>query len=79
MESGLSPDDATKKALQEMHARTRGGRGGLVAISKDRRVGHYATTERMAWASAEGIEGSDPTTHDADAGIDNDQAFTELK
>ncbi len=77
MESGLSPDEATKQALQEMHTRTRGGRGGLVAISKDGRVGHYATTERMAWASAEGIEGSDPTTHDA--GINNDQAFAELK
>ena len=55
---------------------------GLIAISADGEVGHWATTERMVWASAELELGSGSNDHSPelklDGGIDNGAAFREL-
>ena len=51
-----------------MFARTK-GRGGLIVIDTAGNIGHFASTERMAWASAEGSEGCD--AQKIDSGIDN--------
>ncbi len=50
------PTQAAREALLNMHARV-SGRGGVVCIDSHGRIGHWATTEAMAWASASGEVG----------------------
>lgn len=55
---GQGPDAACRAALHGMFARLR-GRGGLVMVDSTGRVGKFATTTRMVWASRVGVAGSD--------------------
>ena len=73
MESGLSPAQASEKAIEYMFQRTK-GRGGVIAISKEGAVGRAASTQRMAWASATGFLGQ-PEPSAVERGIDNHQEF----
>ncbi|MCW4011790.1 MAG: isoaspartyl peptidase/L-asparaginase [Candidatus Bathyarchaeota archaeon] len=50
METGMSVQIATEKALGYMAVRVNGN-GGLIAIDKDGNIGHGFTTKRMVWAS----------------------------
>jgi beta-aspartyl-peptidase (threonine type) len=73
MESGLSPNEASEKAISFMFQRTR-GRGGVIAISKDGAIGRAASTQRMAWASATGFKGQ-PIPAAIEKGIENADGF----
>ena len=68
--------DAAKHALEFMWARVK-GRGGLVLISSQGEVGHYASTQRMAWASAVGLKGQAAST--TESGLDNYTVFSQFK
>jgi len=76
----MSPDEAAHTALKEMWSRVK-GRGGLIMINKHGEVGHYGSTERMAWASCVGFVGEGSSAlveHHAPvmaSGIDNHDAF----
>jgi L-asparaginase / beta-aspartyl-peptidase len=74
-DAGMTPNEATQAALKYMFARTK-GRGGLIMIDKSGAVGHFGSTERMAWASAEGVVGA-PPTH-TDANVDNAAGFNAI-
>ena len=73
---GMNPSEAARAALTYMWKRVH-GRGGAIAIDSDGRIGHWATTEAMAWASAEGVKGLSPAKEDS--GVDNTEAFAELQ
>ena len=70
------PGVAAEQAVRRMHARTR-GRGGVVVLNGTGDAGHFASTQRMAWASATGTLGHDP--HHSDAGVDNDDAYNAIQ
>jgi beta-aspartyl-peptidase (threonine type) len=53
LQGGASPDEAACAAVRQMVERT-GGHGGVIVISADGRVGHFASTPRMPWASVVG-------------------------
>ena len=53
------------------------GRGGLVLINSKGDVGHYASTQRMAWASAVGATGQPAST--TESGLDNYDVFSQFK
>jgi len=72
MAAGVEPSEAARQCLHAMHART-GGRGGLIVVGADGRVGHHGTTRRMAWAAAEEASGGVVRS-----GVDNQEAFEEL-
>eukprot|EP00040_Diaphanoeca_grandis_P041770 m.263471 g.263471 ORF g.263471 m.263471 type:complete len:339 (-) comp50556_c0_seq1:266-1282(-) len=77
LDKNTTPSEAAKLTLNEMWTRI-GGRGGLIMINNRGDVGHYATTERMVYASKHGVVGKEiPTT--VDAGIENAIVFNELK
>lgn len=69
MERGADPSAAAREALENMQARV-GGRGGLVCVDRTGRVGHWATTERMVWASVEGEKTDSDTVVREKSGID---------
>ncbi|XP_065832750.1 isoaspartyl peptidase/L-asparaginase-like [Oscarella lobularis] len=56
VEAGRSPDEAAKDALDGMLSRVR-GRGGIIIISKDARIGFNCSTDDMAWAYCNAREG----------------------
>lgn len=56
MELGnVSGSRAAVSSLEHMQRKT-GGRGGLILVDRHGRVSHSFTTERMAWASIEGVD-----------------------
>lgn len=73
LEAGMEPGAAAKRCLHAMHSRT-GGRGGLILVAPDGRVGHHGTTKRMAWASRASVEDAGALR----SGVDNHAAFAEL-
>lgn len=69
------PSQTCRRQLHYMWERVK-GRGGVILIDSKGRVGHWGTSTKMAWASATGSVGQPPETQ---AGIDNTEAFRELK
>uniref|UniRef100_H2ZNC0 Uncharacterized protein n=1 Tax=Ciona savignyi TaxID=51511 RepID=H2ZNC0_CIOSA len=58
IEQGLSPSEASKKALQHMHNRVSGS-GGVIVLDARGRVGVHHTTNLMSWARIGGIDPDD--------------------
>eukprot|EP00930_Biecheleria_cincta_P061014 TRINITY_DN46581_c0_g1_i1.p1 TRINITY_DN46581_c0_g1~~TRINITY_DN46581_c0_g1_i1.p1 ORF type:complete len:368 (-),score=49.94 TRINITY_DN46581_c0_g1_i1:307-1410(-) len=68
LESGKTPADAARDALQIMRRRCSekgGGCGGLIMVSRTGALTASFTTRRMVWASVEGALGHDGTTRRA--------------
>eukprot|EP00038_Savillea_parva_P003591 m.127869 g.127869 ORF g.127869 m.127869 type:complete len:331 (-) comp11219_c1_seq2:1443-2435(-) len=74
------PSDAVHVVLQTMLQRVE-GRGGLIVVTPDGRVGHGCTTRRMVWASCRGVyaHGSNGTPPSEVAnGFENEQRVAKL-
>ena len=67
---------AAQAGIERMWHRVK-GRGGVIVIGSDGEIGHYASTKRMAWASAKGVVHEEPS-HVA-SGLDNDAAYAALQ
>ena len=53
MENGDDAQTAAEKAIKHLHEET-GGRGGVICIDKNGKLGHSFSTYRMGWALIDG-------------------------
>lgn len=74
----ISLSSSLKGTLVSLWQRVR-GRGGLIGISPSGEIGHWATTEKMVWASSKAKFGaSHASEFSIDGGFDNEDAFSQL-
>ena len=74
--AGGDPSAAVDATLAEMLRRV-GGRGGLIMVTPDGRVGHGCTTPRMVWASRRGQHGA-AAPDEATVGFEREQRGAKL-
>jgi beta-aspartyl-peptidase (threonine type) len=81
MEDGQDPSAAARAALTHMYTRVE-GRGGAICVDTQGRIGHFGTTEAMAWAEATGTlppgpqaSGSAPVVR---SGVENGDGYASV-